>query len=409
MRQLINILTKKKYHLSFIMTTTTFSIYYCYNHCRHHRHRHSGRTVDGNVPSIVTSITPSFYRPLPLSLPSALSSAQHWLVGMKTAYLDSADDIQELHDYALHKFVEVYLQSGGHGTGCIVEHSNYPFVVTNHHVVKDEWVVSLGFLDDTGADRYACGQVIYADHLQDMALISFDADNTGAEALPIAESGVDFGEPVMSLGFHRSYPVYNMGYGMVTCPSNTPQRGQSTFGEVYFVTANADTPVTQSTAAQYRGYSGGPLIDDSGQLVGINFMSLSSTLHYAMPANDIEKFIKTAFECSVRQYKRRIPEHSIRLGLCLKYDRQLMGCQVVAKFAETNANNKLNINDIVVEINGQKIQSLNDFKRELSNKLTGNSVDIPIMVVQQVSGGQQSQPQPVIIQIQQQSAGLSFV
>ncbi|XP_054165192.1 probable periplasmic serine endoprotease DegP-like [Oppia nitens] len=258
-----------------------------------------------------------------------------------------------------------------HGTGCLVEYQNSLFVITNEHVVKDLWHTIILCNNSGGERRY--GRILSTDHTMDLALIWFPTQGLPVQPFTIAQS-VEFGDEMLTLGFGHRYPTYDMGAGIVTCPDST------TYTNRPDVLYNSQ-PITmiESTATQRGGFSGGPLVNQNGQLAGILCMSaMDGLLHYSTPAYCIERFIKGALFFDDQEWQRRDAEHGLRLGLCLRWNHQLMGCQIVDKFEETFENNNLNVDNVIIEINGQPLPSLDSFIVELTKY--DSFTDIPVLI-----------------------------
>ena len=133
------------------------------------------------------------------------------------------------------------------GSGFIVDSTGY--ILTNEHVIAGQDRLTIVFDDGTRLTP----QVIGYDSVQDIALLKVDAPGRQMTALPLATE-VREGEDVVALG----YPL-DLGDRM------TVTRGivsaLRTFGNVAYV---------QTDAAINPGNSGGPLLNLSGEVVGMN-------------------------------------------------------------------------------------------------------------------------------------------
>ncbi|MBK7832018.1 MAG: trypsin-like peptidase domain-containing protein [Gemmatimonadetes bacterium] len=143
-------------------------------------------------------------------------------------------------------------------------------VVTNAHVVRDPRpILSLG-----GAGEFE-GRVVAQDARRDLALISIDA--TGLTAAPVGDAeSLRAGSLVLALG----HPL-GVAHAL-------------TLGVVHAVTTKRGTP--RYIAADVRlapGNSGGPLIDTSGRVVGINAMIVGG-LGVAIPTSVVRAFLRDA-------------------------------------------------------------------------------------------------------------------
>ncbi|WP_229311047.1 S1 family peptidase [Larkinella soli] len=125
------------------------------------------------------------------------------------------------------------------------------YLVTNTHIVQDADSV---YIQSTKGDIYKA-KVVYTNKAYDLAILQVRDDSSfrARTALPYGfEAGPsDLGERVFTLGFPRDEVVYGEGY----LSSQTGYRGDSTAYQV----AISVNP----------GNSGGPLLDEKGNVIGI--------------------------------------------------------------------------------------------------------------------------------------------
>ena len=134
------------------------------------------------------------------------------------------------------------------GTGFAISANGY--VATNYHVIKD--ADSL-YIQNSDGDAYKV-KVVYVQPEYDIAVLQVvDPEFIGFGKLPYAfkKSGSDLGEDVFTIGFPRDEPVYGKGY----LSSKTGFDG--------------DTVAYQVSIPVNPGNSGGPLLDDRGNVIGI--------------------------------------------------------------------------------------------------------------------------------------------
>ncbi|WP_266363739.1 trypsin-like peptidase domain-containing protein [Tellurirhabdus rosea] len=135
------------------------------------------------------------------------------------------------------------------GTGFLLSPDGY--LVTNTHIVRDADSV---YVQSVKGDIYKA-KVVYTDQNYDLAILEVGNDTTfrRRNTLPYAFSAVssDLGERVYTLGFPRDEVVYGEGY----LSSRTGYRG--------------DTTAYQVAISVNPGNSGGPLLDERGNVIGI--------------------------------------------------------------------------------------------------------------------------------------------
>lgn len=141
------------------------------------------------------------------------------------------------------------------GTGFVVDGRGY--IMTNAHVVDGATEIQVKFVDGTVLDAKLVG----ADKYQDMAVIKVDPGNRGMIAAALGDSDkVQVGELAVAIGtpFEQEFTVTA---GIVSALNREVQEGASAF---------KIKGAIQTDAAINPGNSGGPLINDSGEVIGIN-------------------------------------------------------------------------------------------------------------------------------------------
>lgn len=135
------------------------------------------------------------------------------------------------------------------GSGFLLTADGY--FVTNNHIVRDADSV---YVQSTKGEVYKA-RIVYTDQANDVAILQLSADST-FRVMPAAPYTFDarpsdLGERVYTLGYPREEIVYGEGY----LSSGTGYRGDSTAYQV----AIGVNP----------GNSGGPLLNEKGNVIGI--------------------------------------------------------------------------------------------------------------------------------------------
>lgn len=151
------------------------------------------------------------------------------------------------------------------GSGVVVDAKGY--IITNRHVVEKADRIRVRFQDDPPGVQHEA-KVIGTDQETDLAVIKVEADH----ALPAAKmgnsDGMQVGDWVLAIGspFGQAGTVTA---GIVSAKGRdiVPNRQFQTF--------------IQTDAAINPGNSGGPLVNMSGEVIGINTAILSETNAYA--------------------------------------------------------------------------------------------------------------------------------
>jgi S1-C subfamily serine protease len=156
------------------------------------------------------------------------------------------------------------------GTGFLITTSGH--VLTNAHVVDGCTSAEVG--------SAGVGAVIAADERNDLAMVKLLNPPLGIEPVTFAREGAPLAATVAALGF--PLPTY-LGPGL-----------NITTGIVSnLVGPGGDTSHLQTTAAVQPGNSGGPLVNDRGQVVGVVVAKLDA-LKVAAATGDIPQSVNFA-------------------------------------------------------------------------------------------------------------------
>lgn len=254
------------------------------------------------------------------------------------------------------------------GTGIIMSSDGY--IITNHHVIENATALSIIMLD--GAEYEA--KLIGSDEKSDLAVLKIDASG-----LPAAEFG---DSDALLVGD----PVYAIGN-----PLGLELMGTFTDGIVSAI--NRDVTVDERTmtliqtnAAINSGNSGGPLINQYGQVVGINTLKMqdySTTvegLGFAIPTNTAKAIIDELVESG---YVSGYPAIGLRCDnvneAMSKYYKIPTG--VLVRYVNPNANAYfagLQVNDVIVEAQGERIENYNDLSALVQKCKAGDSFTLKV-------------------------------
>lgn len=176
-------------------------------------------------------------------------------------------------------------QTGGaFGSGFLVERDGEKFVVTNRHVVDfaEEADIAL-----EGDERAYPMEVLYTDAVYDLAVLAFGEVKPHAPGMQLGASVKDL-QTVVATG----YP------GLDGRPSYQVTRGQ--VSNERFVAQSRGTSITliQHTAPIDPGSSGGPLTNESGAVVGVNFVKYAGrdNVYLAIPSAAVARVLDVAVE-----------------------------------------------------------------------------------------------------------------
>lgn len=170
----------------------------------------------------------------------------------------------------------------GAGTGFIVRADGY--ILTNRHVVNDE-TADYTVLLSTGEKKNA--RVVYRDDTHDIAIVKIDGGEYPVVTLGNS-SDVKLGQTVVAIGNALGEYNNSVSVGIVSGLDRTIQ-AQDASGRIAVLSG-----VIQTDAAINRGNSGGPLLDLSGNVIGVNVAvdRGASNIAFAIPVNVVLPVIR---------------------------------------------------------------------------------------------------------------------
>jgi serine protease Do len=265
-------------------------------------------------------------------------------------------------------------EAAGTGSGVVYKKAGgKAFVVTNHHVVEGATKLEVSFSDGTKIPAKLLGSDVWTD----LAVLEVDADKIKKVAEFGDSDSLKMGEPVIAIGnplgatFSGSVTQGIISGLKRTIPVDINQDG--------LIDWNAE--VLQTDAAINPGNSGGALINIAGQLVGINSMKIAQNavegIGLSIPINsarpiidDLERFgtVKRPYMGvdlkSVSEIPAYYQEEALKLPRNINYGVALR--QVVPNSPAAQAG--LKELDVIVEMDGEKINDVIDLRKHLYQK-----------------------------------------
>ncbi len=164
----------------------------------------------------------------------------------------------------------------GFGSGFIIDPSG--IAVTNNHVVTGG---ALFRVFVAGKDRPVNARVLGVSECYDLAVI--DLQGSGYPYLAWAEGEANVATPVYSAGFPLGDPEYALTSGII---SKDNANGESSWSSLDYVFMH-DADINP-------GNSGGPLVNASGQVVGVNYASNEgANQNFAIPGVIAREVVET--------------------------------------------------------------------------------------------------------------------
>ena len=290
-------------------------------------------------------------------------------------------NIQRTRDF----FGQTEEGEAGTGSGIVFRKANgKAYIVTNNHVIEGAQRVQVSLA--TG-EKYIDARVVGKDVWTDLAVLEVD----GSKVTQVAEFGnssvLKVGEPAIAIGnplglnFSRTVTQGIISSTERTMPVDLNGDGESDF----------ETNVLQTDAAINPGNSGGALVNIAGQVIGINSLKISKTgvegLGFAIPIDDANEIIDDLIKYGsvqrpqlgivpldlqevptrARNEVLKLPE-GVESGVVVREARELLP---VGK-------DGLKQYDVIVALDGQKIENQVQLRKYLFKKNAGDTVKVTL-------------------------------
>jgi len=275
---------------------------------------------------------------------------------------------------------ETEKQEIGGGSGFIV--SKDGLIVTNKHVVSDQ---EAEYTVMTNDEKRHSAKVMAIDPTNDVAILKIEAGNS-LPILELADSGnLKIGQTVIAIGNSLGEFRNTVSKGIISGLKRNVTAGNG-FGQ-----AETLSEVIQTDAAINPGNSGGPLLNVSGQVIGVNVAMAqgAENIGFALPINLVKKDIESVKSKGkiVQPYigVRYIPitkEIQQQNSLSFDYGALVLRGERVTDFAVVPGSpaDKAGIveNDIILEINGTKIDPSHQLSDQISKFSVGDTINLKV-------------------------------
>lgn len=272
----------------------------------------------------------------------------------------------------------------GAGSGIIVGKSDTELlIVTNNHVVEGASELTVQFINDVSVDATIKG----TSERKDIAVISIkltDIDTDTLNTIKIATIGnsdeLKVGNGVIAIG-------NALGYGQSVTTGVVSALDREVTIDDY------TNKMIQIDAAINGGNSGGALLNSKGEVVGINSAKYSSSgssgeasvegMGFAIPISDVNELITDLIngEEISEGATLGIEGYMTNQGYEISYN--VPTGFYIAGITSGSAADKagLEIGNIITEIEGEKVESVNDIQNVLYDKKFGDEITLKISYV----------------------------
>jgi serine protease Do len=258
------------------------------------------------------------------------------------------------------------------GSGFIIN-ADEGYIVTNAHVVRmaghnaDEIMVKFNGEDD--ASKGHAAKVVGADEVSDVALLKLVDKHPGLKAAVLGDSSkTKIGEWVLAAGNPYGHSNSIM-QGIVSATGRSLEGARSEF--------------LQTSAGINPGNSGGPLINMSGEVIGINSAidPRAPNIGFAIPSNTAKTVITQLVDHG------RVERAWLGLGIAdisdeaagymrLKDKDGVLVKEVVKGAPAAQAG--VQAFDVIRKINGQEVKNTHDLFRSLDQLSAGKTAELEV-------------------------------
>ena len=296
----------------------------------------------------------------------------------------------------------VQIPSENSGSGIIIgQNDTELFIATNYHVIEDASSISVSFSVEAKENTVVEASVKGSDSSRDLAVVSISKDAILQQVLSKIRIAVLGDSDALAVG-QRAIAIGNaLGYGQSVTAGIV-----SAINRELTVDGTTQTYI-QTDAAINFGNSGGALLDDKGQVIGINSAKAASggaeRMGYALPINEAKPILEELIN--------RVPREKVETGEQGSLGIRAQNVSAQAQFfydipagayvTEVQAGSAADLagirsGDIITEWDGTAIDSVESLVEQLGYYCSGETVEVRYVTGR--SGIYEEQVGPITLQ-----------
>ncbi|MBV1816690.1 PDZ domain-containing protein [Clostridium cochlearium] len=246
----------------------------------------------------------------------------------------------------------------GSGSGIIFKPDGY--IVTNYHVIEGASQVTVKL----SSGKVFPAKIVGYDKRSDLAVIKIEANN-----LPTAKFGDSSKVNVGDLAIVIGNPLGEEFAGSVTAGIISALNRRVEHGGAIY-------KVLQTDAAINPGNSGGALCNENGEVIGINSLKIGATANvegmgFAISINEAKEIIDSLMNYG----KVKRPSLGVMGQTVVSRDGEIRGFYVNEVISGSGAaKSGIKPTDVIIELNGKKVQEFDDIAQILEQHKIGDTV-----------------------------------
>jgi S1-C subfamily serine protease len=270
----------------------------------------------------------------------------------------------------------------GSGSGSIIDQDGD--ILTNYHVIEGSQKLTVSF----GGEKVYAAKIVGGDVDTDLAVIRLlEKPREQLTIIPLGDSDkLAVGQKVLAIGnpFRLDRTLTTGVISALQRPIRAPNN-------------RLIEGAIQTDAAINRGNSGGPLLDSHGRMIGINSQILSPSgtsagLGFAIPVNIAKRIVPQLVEHgAVRRPRLGINTRdveSLKNQVELPVSDGVLIWNVLQGGSAANAglrgltqteDGNIELGDIIVGIDGEKIGNLDDLSRVIDKHQVGDTISVEVV------------------------------
>ena len=209
--------------------------------------------------------------------------------------------IKEVHVFkkASPAVVKVFTKLGS-GSGSLI--SKEGLILTNWHVVGSSKTAGIAFMPNKRGkvtkDDLFLGRIIKINGEADLALIKLDKIPKNIKPLSISHENPEIGQDVHAIGHPKGGSDWTYTKGYISQLNYNDKWSYEDTSHHVSLMIQSQTPINP-------GNSGGPLLNNKGEIVGVNSSSSPdyTSANYAISAEDVSAFLKQKGDVKTKNKK----------------------------------------------------------------------------------------------------------